>query len=73
MKRSGLPPGEVIWVQYFTAEGRLAFVLTSKPARDTYSLYELSGDAHRLLGRARDPKTLEEKFHIVDRLMDSAK
>ena len=73
MKRSRLPPGDIVWTQYFTAEGKLAFVLTSKPAQDTYSLYELSGDAYRLLGRAKDPKTLEEKFHIVDRLMDSAK
>ena len=73
MKRTGLPHGEVVWVQYFTAEGRLAFALTSKPARDTYSLYEFSDDAYRLLGRAKDPKTLEEKFHIEDRLMDSAK
>ena len=44
-------------------------ILTSKPARDFYFLYEVLEDGSlKKLGKARSPTELEEKFDVKSRM-----
>ena len=64
-----IPKGERLWVSYFNGRGELAFILTSKEARDFYFLYEVSeGHTLKKLGKSRSPTELERKFSVNDRL-----
>lgn len=65
------PKGETIWVSYCKTDGTAVAILTSKPARDYYFLYEITAD-HKLikLGKAQTPTELEEKFHIKTKMND---
>lgn len=60
------PKGEHVWVGYYSRDGDLLFILTSKEARDWYYLYELKDGAFHKLGKAREPPELEQKFGVYD-------
>lgn len=59
------PKGEVVWVSYYDAGGALRYILTSKPTREYYYMYEV-GDGNSLtkLGKSKSPPELEEKFKV---------
>ena len=60
------PKGETVWVSYQKSDGTPIFILTSKPARDFYFLYEVLDDGSvKKLGKARSPTELEEKFDVM--------
>lgn len=63
------PKGERVWTSYRSLSGELRFIVTSKPTRDAYFLYEFLEGAFKKLGKAKSPLELEEKFNINDRLM----
>mgnify|MGYP004574083323 CR=1 FL=1 len=58
------PKGETVWVSYYNSEHKLLFIMTSKPTRDYYYLYELKEEDFKKLGRAQNPVELEEKFKV---------
>ena len=62
------PANEIVWVSYFDKTGNLLFIMTSKPTRDQYMLYELKNGKFVRLGKAKSPDTLEEQFKIDELL-----
>lgn len=63
------PKGEIVWVGYYNKDGECLFILTSKPARDFYFLYEVSQDGSvKKLGKAKTPPELEKKFDVYSKM-----
>ena len=62
------PKGETVWVSYYNINHELLFIMTSKPLRDYYYLYELVDNEFKKLGRATTPTELEEKFKIREKM-----
>jgi hypothetical protein len=59
------PKGETVWVSYRTSKGETTHILTSKPARDFYFLYEVLPDGKlNKLGKAKTPTELEKKYGL---------
>ena len=56
-----IPSGEILWVQYLN-NGLVTHILTSKPDRSLYYLYQVSKDKLTKLGKAKEPTELEERF-----------
>ena len=70
MKEVKRPKGEEIWVSYHKADGTTVAILTSKPARDFYFLYEVKPDnTLNKLGKSKSPTELEEKFNVRTKMM----
>ena len=61
------PKGEIVWVSYYNSDKELLFIMTSKPIRDYYFLYEVINGEFTKKGRAKTPTELEEKFNIFER------
>ena len=60
------PKGETIWVQYYTKDGTLKYIMTSKTGdRNTYYVYESDGTDFKKLGRGKNPAELEERYVIL--------
>ena len=57
-----LPNGEVAWTRYCNKNGDTVFVVTSKPTREFYMLYERVDGGYVRLGRAKSPGELETKY-----------
>lgn len=53
-----------VWTSYYNSSHELLFIVTSKPTRDFYFLYELVDGAFKKLGKAKSPLELEEKFNV---------
>ena len=63
------PKGEIVWVNYANKNGKIIFILTSKPSREYYFLYEVLEDGSlNKLGKAKEPPELEEKYHVKERM-----
>jgi len=63
------PKGEIAWTGYYNRAGEPVCIITSKPARDFYFLYEVKPDGSLAkLGRAKEPPELERKFHVYERM-----
>lgn len=58
------PKGEIAWVGYYDRSDNLRYIVTSKPSRDYYFLYELKNGEWIKLGKAKEPPALIEKFHV---------
>jgi hypothetical protein len=58
------PKGEIVWRTYLNASKEIKFIITSKPARDCYFLYELVNDEFKKLGKAKTPPDLVEKYDV---------
>lgn len=62
------PKGEKAWTLYSNIKHEPVFLMTSKPARDFYFLYEILPDGSlNKLGKARTPPELEKKFNVIER------
>ena len=62
------PRGEKVWTSYYNSSHELLFIVTSKPIRDCYFLYEVVDGACKKLGKAKSPLELEEKFKVYERM-----
>jgi hypothetical protein len=62
------PKGETVWVSYYNSNKELLFIMTSKPIRDFYFLYEVVDGEFKKLGKAKNPTELEEKFKVRDKM-----
>lgn len=62
------PRGERVWTSYYNSSHELLFIVTSKPTRDFYFLYEVVDGAFKKLGKAKSPLELEEKFKVHERM-----
>ncbi len=67
-KADKIPKDERVWVSYYSTGGETRFVITSKPSRETYFLYEISGDFAKKLGKSISPAELAEKFGVMKKL-----
>lgn len=56
-----LPPGTIIWCRNICEDGRV-FLVTSKPDRLKYTLYEKTDGGYNRIGVDDSPLSLEEKF-----------
>jgi len=63
------PRNEIVWTRYHDADGNERFIVTSKPSRDIYYLYETVGDAYVRVGKGMtSPIDLENKHGVADRI-----
>ena len=62
------PKGEQVWTSYYNSSHKLLFIVTSKPSRDFYFLYELVYGVFKKLGKAKSPLELEESFNVHERM-----
>lgn len=62
------PRGEIVWVTYFNTRREPNFMITSRPNRDYYFLYEVSASGLKKMGKARSPLDFEEKYEILNML-----
>ncbi len=62
------PKGETVWVSYYNSNKELIFIMTSKPIRDYYFLYEVVDGEFKKLGKAKSPTELEEKFKVHEKM-----
>ena len=58
-----LPSKEILWVQGYSGNGKLYYLITSLPDRSTYYIYSVNnkGVIERV-GKGKDPLKLEMKF-----------
>ena len=62
------PKGERVWTSYYNLSNELLFIITSKPARDFFFLYELVDGVFKKLGKSKSPLELEERFNVRERM-----
>lgn len=65
------PKGEIVWVTYRNTSEEIKYIMTSKPIRDTYYLYELVDGEFKKLGKAKTPLKLEEAYKLNEKLISS--
>lgn len=54
------PKNEIAWCSYYRRDGTPAFLITSKPTRDYYVLYKVTGDGIcERVKRAKTPTELD--------------
>ena len=58
----GIPNSETIWVQTTAADGTIYYTTAKTNNREYYFLYKLVDGKAVKLGKARNPKDLDEKF-----------
>ena len=68
MKKYKYPKGEIVWESFFDESRELRFIITSKPIRDAYFLYELVNDEFKKLGKAKTPPELVEKYDVEKKI-----
>ena len=65
------PKGEIVWVNYANRNGEIMFILTSKPTREYYFLYEILPDGRcNKLGKAKEPPELEAKYGVRTKISE---
>lgn len=62
MAEKKLAKDEITWTRYCDSKGNTAFVVTSKPSREYYMMYQCVDGGFVKLGRAKNPIELEKKF-----------
>lgn len=65
-----LPKDERVWVSYKNSKGIVRFLITSKPTRDSYTLYEVVDGDPKRISKSPSPGTLIEKFDVMKRIPD---
>lgn len=63
--KAGIPvlsSGEILWVAHYDRCGYLQYIITSKPARGSYSLFELVNEKFVRWGRGQDPQELADRY-----------
>lgn len=64
-----IPKGEIHWVTYRSSNGKPKYLITSKPMRDTYFLYEVKeGGTIKKLGKSPSPAELEENYEVREKI-----
>lgn len=59
------PKGEIVWTIYHDGNGNAMFLMTSKPTRDVYYLYEIKDNSLTRLGKGMaSPADLERKHNV---------
>lgn len=71
MSKLKYPKGEIVWVTYRNTSEEIKYIMTSKPIRDTYYLYELVDGEFKKLGKAKTPPKLEEAYKLNEKLTSS--
>lgn len=62
------PRNETAWTVYQNTDGTPAYLITSRPMRDIYYLYEVHEDGSLTkLGKANSPAVLEQKYVWLDK------
>lgn len=56
------PRGETVWVRHYDDKENLLFIITSKPTRDFYILYEVKNNTFVKFGKSKNPGELASKF-----------
>lgn len=56
------PKGETVWVRHYDDKENLLYIITSKPTRDFYFLYEVRDEGFVKFGKSKDPGELANKF-----------
>ena len=69
MSKIKYPKGEAVWVTYRNTSEEIKFIITSKPTRDAYFLYELVDDEFKKVGKARTPTKLVETYDVKNKLL----
>ena len=64
----GVPKTEVLWATYSDSGGKPKFAITSKPDRNLYYLYELSGGKASKVGKAKTPDALVKTFKVEEKI-----
>lgn len=64
------PKGEIAWTSYYNKQKELVFLMTSKPSREYYILYECVNGKLERLGRAKSPPELEKRFEVNRRMCE---
>ena len=64
MGKMTVPKGEQIRVSYLNGDRVLCFLVTEKP-NIGFSLYEVSADGLKRIGKARSPVELERKYDVL--------
>lgn len=67
-----LPKDERVWVSYKNKKGVTRFLITSKPTRDAYTLYEIIDGDPKRMGKSPSPGDLVEKFDVMKRVLESS-
>lgn len=63
------PKGEIVWVRCCKPGGEPVCIITSKPTRDFYFLYDVKPDGTlQKVGKARSPTELENKFDVRSKM-----
>ena len=64
------PKNEQAETSYYNKNHELRFVLTSKPMRSSWVLYEYDATSDSLIkqGEGSSPPDVEEKFNVIERL-----
>lgn len=68
IKNLKYPKGERVWESYYNETRELKFIITSKPVRDAYFLYELVDGEFKKLGKAKTPPELVEKYDVEKKI-----
>lgn len=53
------PKGEIVWVSHYSEDHELRYIITSKPLRDMYYLYEVNGNEIKIVAKDRNPLNLK--------------
>lgn len=69
MSKIKYPKGETVWVTYRNTSEEIKFIITSKPTRDSYFLYELIDNEFKKLGKASTPTKLVEIYDVKNKLL----
>ena len=61
-KIQGIPATETIWVQATAADGTIYYTTAKTNNREFYFLYKMVDGKAVKLGKARNPKDLDDKY-----------
>lgn len=62
MEVKGIPKSETIWVQTRAADGTIYYTTAKTNNREFYFLYKMVDGKAVKLGKARNPKDLDQKY-----------
>lgn len=68
MEELKYPANETVWTRYVNGAGETLFIVTSKPTRDKYMIYELVDGKFVRRGVAKEPPELIEKCNVYERM-----
>ena len=64
------PKGEMVWTSYYNLSHELLFIITIKPTRDFYFLYEFVDGVFKKVGKSKSPAELERKFKVHEKMIE---